>query len=255
MTDTTTGQHIFLFAHQDDEYGVFHAISEAIKLGNDVWCVFVTDGGPAFERRNLESIKVLSHFGVDKNKILFIGKQLGIEDGKLLRDLKILADWLGSFLASHKSIRKIFVPAWEGGHPDHDILHAVSATIANRYELADKVWQFSLYNGYQCPAPFFRVMHPISSNGEIVIETIPFSQRFGYIRKCFHYRSQMQTWMGLFPFVFYAYIFIGQQRLQKISLERLDRKPHSGCLYYEYRGFSTWEDVEYGLKSLTKEFG
>ena len=49
------------------------------------------------------------------------------------------------------------------------------------------------------------------------------------------YRSQLIPIIGLFPFYFYHFIFIGTQNLQKISDQRIVEKPHKGDLLYERR--------------------
>ena len=35
---------LFLFAHQDDEFGVMHQIEKEIKSGSTVYCVYATTG-------------------------------------------------------------------------------------------------------------------------------------------------------------------------------------------------------------------
>jgi hypothetical protein len=65
-----------------------------------------------------------------------------------------------------------------------------------------------------------------------------------------NYRSQAKSWLGLYPFVLWHYLFKGWQSLQQASIIRLMERPHPGQLYYEFRGFSEWEKV---LSHLQKE--
>jgi hypothetical protein len=51
------------------------------------------------------------------------------------------------------------------------------------------------------------------------------------------------TWLGLFPFVAFHYLVNGKQQLQPVSLERISCRPHEDALYYEKRGFFTWEKM------------
>ena len=63
--------HIFLFPHQDDEFGVFFCIEESLKNNVNVICIYCTDGTDSTGLRNSESVKVLTSLGVDKRKIFF----------------------------------------------------------------------------------------------------------------------------------------------------------------------------------------
>lgn len=234
---------LFLFAHQDDEFAVYHQIANDIQRGNRVICVYFTDGGKEALRRNTESIRSLSKLGVSPEQVIFQGLQLGVKDGELVNYLDELTNWFLPYLRSFVDIHRIYIPAWEGGHPDHDALHVLTCLITCKLDLIDSVRQFSLYNAYKCRAPFFRVMHPLSSNGLVEHTSIAIVGRIKYIFMCLGYPSQIKTWVGLFPFVTYSYLFIGKQSLQKVSIDRLCTKPHEGQLYYEMRRFTTWNDM------------
>ena len=69
---------------------------------------------------------------------------------------------------------QFYVPAWEGGHPDHDALNAATLIARKRINQEDiKIYQFSLYNAYRCRKPFFRVSYPLKKNGDVLIDIIP----------------------------------------------------------------------------------
>lgn len=239
-----TKTSIFLLPHQDDEFGVFHSISREILKKKDVWCIFFTHGSDIDDLRNQESLKVLCQMGVEPEKILFQGLKLNIKDGTIVNNLKAASDWLLSFLQSLNNIDYIFTPAWEGGHPDHDALHAVTIFVTLKLNILDHVRQFPLYNAFNCRPPFFRVISPLKENGDIERESISKIKAFKFIKLCFGYRSQIKTWIGLLPFVVFSYIFIGKQHLQKVSIKRLSERPHKGKLYYENRKFDTWENMQ-----------
>ena len=72
---------IFLFAHQDDEFGIFQKILDELEAGNLVCCAYLTNGalGPDLaNRRNRESLTVLLKLGVDVKNIFFAGDILGL---------------------------------------------------------------------------------------------------------------------------------------------------------------------------------
>ncbi|SFP89954.1 GlcNAc-PI de-N-acetylase [Variovorax sp. PDC80] len=235
---------VFLLPHQDDEFGAFHRIVRLRASGVRVVCVYFTTGVPAGgdpSPRNRESLAVLAELGVED--VLFVGEQLSIADGEVCDSLARAADWLKPWLAQAGRLEGIYVPAWEGGHPDHDGLHAVALQVCTELGLSEKVWQFALYNGERCPGPFFKVLSPLRGNGPVERDPMPPRSRLRFLRLVLRYPSQARTWIGLFPFVLMHHVLSGNQQLQQARIERLNERPHAGRLYYEKRGFSTWQAV------------
>lgn len=243
---------LFLFAHQDDEFGIFQKIVDELHAGSHVCCAYLTQGGRSnslAERRNLESLSVLSKLGVSNKDIFFAGDILKIRDGKLLENIDLASSWINTWWSNYPQIRSLYVPAWEGGHPDHDVLHAITVRAAQENNILSLARQFSLYNGYRCSGPLFRVLLPIPTNGLVECRTISLVNRLRFLRHCLSYPSQKLTWLGLFPFILLHYIFFGIQNTQPINAERIGHRPHSGRLYYEWRGFCTWENMETHLSA------
>jgi LmbE family N-acetylglucosaminyl deacetylase len=256
LTGTTLIQHsaLFLFAHQDDEFGVFQKIMDELRHGRHVFCAYLTDGafeGQSSMRRNRESLKVLTKLGVQEEDIFFAGHALSIPDGSLPDHLKIASDWIANWLNRYPMVTVIYLPAWEGGHHDHDALHAMGVIVADEAGLIKVVRQFPLYNGYKCGGPLFRLLLPLPMNGDIKRKKIPWMNRLRFLRYCLSYPSQMTTWLGLFPFALLHYVFYGTQELQTVSMERIRHRPHIGSLYYERRGFFTWEKMVDSLAGWT----
>lgn len=237
---------LFFFAHQDDEFGAFQKIVDEQQKGHRVCCAYLTDGGfggVAPQRRNRESLYVLGQLGVQHRDVFFAGQSLVISDARLHEHLESASKWISVWIDEFSQITSICVPAWEGGHHDHDVLHAVVVTIAQKKGLLGRVKQFALYNGYECVGPLFRVLAPLPMNGAIEEIRIPWKRRLRFLRYCLCYPSQAKTWLGLFPFVAFRYFRSGKQMLQPVSFERLSSRPHEGRLYYEKRGFFTWEQM------------
>lgn len=237
---------LFLFPHQDDEFGVFFKILAKQQEGCRICCAYLTTGtiktiSPS--QRNKESIAVLSELGVLNEDIVFAGEKLAIFDQALIDNIDVASSWIKQWILSFASVNSIFVPAWEGGHPDHDALHAITLKVASSLGMLNDVHQFPLYNAYKCIGPFFRVLKPLPANGEIEKTTIPWKKRFLFMKYCLSYPSQIKSWIGIFPFVFFKYLFNGSQTTQPVSLKRLGERPHQGPLYYERRRFSTWENL------------
>jgi hypothetical protein len=243
---------LFLFAHQDDEFGVYQKILDEKNNGSRICCAYLTDGasnGVLSEIRNLESLSVLRSLGVQECDIFFVGNELLIPDSKLLENLNKASIWIRNWITSNPEISVIFVPAWEGGHHDHDVLHAITITITEYLGNINIVKQFALYNNYKCPAPFFKVCSPLPFNGKVESTYYSKGARLKFLFYCLSYPSQFKTWLGLLPFVIHHYLFCGKQLLQPVSIARTYQRPHDGRLYYEIRGFSSWEVVEKSLES------
>lgn len=237
---------LFLFAHQDDEFGVFERIASLRRQGVRVACAYLTDGQTASagaDTRNAESLAVLARLGVQRADVVFAGQLLGIGDARLPLHLETAGRWIGQWFDSFGAIEAIHVTAWEGGHHDHDALHALTVTLAATRGLLARTRQFSLYQAKDLPGPLFRVLAPLPVNGPATADKIAVSARLRYLRLCLAYPSQRTTWIGLFPFVLLHYLLRGVQELQGVDPARIHERPHAGALYYEKRKFFTWHQM------------
>ena len=237
---------LFLFAHQDDEFGVFERIATLRGQGVRVVCAYLTDGQTAKSSaavRNAESLAVLAQLGVAVEDVFFAGQQLGIGDARLPLHMETAGRWIGQWIDSFCPIEAIHVTAWEGGHHDHDALHALVVHLAAERGLLARTWQFSLYQAAGLPGPLFRVLAPLQANGPAEHTPISWAARRRFLRLCLSYPSQRNTWIGLFPFVLLHYLLRGDQALQRVSPARTGERPHAGPLYYEKRRFFTWQQL------------
>jgi LmbE family N-acetylglucosaminyl deacetylase len=238
--DLQTTAAIFYFAHQDDECGVFQLIKDELQSGAQVYCFYYTSGtfsGLSSIERNNESISILTKLGVNSNRIHFIGGENKIPDCRLVDHLDFIFRDISNVLNSVQFRSRIFVPAWEGGHPDHDALHVATVMASKKNNLLEQTFQYALYNGFKCPGSLFRVLSPLKENGRVFAKKIPVSLRLRYLSYCLRYPSQRKSWVGLFPFFVYHYVFHGLQTWQHVSLERLFMRQHNGPLYFSKRKF------------------
>ncbi len=240
-----TDAALFLFAHQDDEYGVFQLIENSLRQGRRVACAYLTAGAHgSAARRNAESLAVLTGMGVAAQDIVFAGDQLAISDGTLPPHMAAAGAWLERWLAGFDRIALICAPAWEGGHHDHDALHFLAAHAATGRGVGGQLRQYPLYNAWQRRAPWFNVLLPLAANGPVELVSIAWPARLRHLRQLWRYPSQWKTWIGLFPFVLWHYLRRGCQQLQPVTLARLAERPHAGALYYEQRRFYTWDAMQ-----------
>jgi LmbE family N-acetylglucosaminyl deacetylase len=249
--DAPPSAALFLFAHQDDEYGVFQRILDCRRRGLRVACAYLTDGATASASaatRNAESLAVLGRLGVAAGDVAFGGLEAGIADGRLPRQLAPGAAWLERWLDRFDTLDSLHAPAWEGGHHDHDALHVLAVSAAAQRGALARTWQYPLYQAAGLPgSSMLRVMAPLPANGPVTFSPIDWPTRLRFLRYCLAYPSQRRIWAWLFPHVLAHYLRHGVQALQPVLLERLGERPHPGPLYYEKRKLFTWIEMQAAL--------
>jgi len=231
---------LVLMAHPDDEFAIFPWITRALAQGARVECVYLTDGGYGgqdIEPRMRESRQVLAGLGVPTEATHFLGAEQSIADGHLheqlgraLESVSPLAASLGSF--------EILMPAWEGGHQDHDATHLVGLALAARHAI--DAWEFSLYHGEGTVGSFFRVLSPISRPGQTESLGLGWRERLACIRRCLSYRSQWKSFVGLLPFYAVRMLERHAFKRRKAEFSLTAHPPHAGQLLYERRSGPTW---------------
>lgn len=244
---------IYLFAHQDDEFGCFVKLDKDIS-NNDTYVFFLTSGDNNLQSnlistRDKESLKVLQKLGLKKKNIFFIGRKLKINHFKLYLNLKMVYKDIKKKIKKIGKPNSIITHSWEGGHEDHDACNLIGRKIAKEFHIIDKSYQFSQYNSFKTNLIFFRVFNPINKiGGEIFYSK--FKKRIFYIKLLFLYKSQIKIWFGLYPFVIYHYLFRGFNYFEKLNKDKIIKRPHKKKLLYEIRKFLSFEK----FKSKTKYF-
>lgn len=253
--------HLFLLPHQDDEAPVFLELERLAREGQPIRIVYLTTGNPStdpYPRRNAESLSVLSRLGVSPESVIFLGDRLRIQDAKLQLHLEAAFDALVDLIPASASI-KICVPAWEGGHHDHDAAYLLGSALAQHWNCASGSHQFPYYHGYKLPGILFKVLDPIDLNGPAIIDPIPWAKRVLYLRLLFSYKSQIGSWVGLGPFFALHMLMRGTQIRQTLQIHRASQKPHTGEMLYERRSFSSFPAFQadtsaFSQKHLPEQF-
>jgi hypothetical protein len=234
---------LFLFAHQDDEFGVFGELSRLRASGHRIVVVYLTSGNPtgnACPVREKESIDVLEKLGVARADVHFVGANVGIADAHLCEHTEAAYAAVQGLVESVGRPTSLYSLAWEGGHQDHDAAHLVGLALANELGILDRSFQFPLYTGDGLPGWLFKLCSPLVANGPVSSFRMTVSSRIRFIRFALSYPSQALTWLGLFPSLLFHYTFRGTQLLQGVSLKRVAAPPHPGTLLYERRRFYTY---------------
>lgn len=245
--------HFFLLPHQDDEFGVFYLIESIVERGESAVCFFMTDGGfgggdPA--TRDAESRHVLGALGVPTSDICFLGSNHGLPDGDLVSHLPDALSHLIKAAEVYGSPDFVYVPAWEGGHQDHDATHVLGIVAAEFWGARDRLRQFPLYTADRCGLWPYRVLTPIVKNGPAEAMPIPAARWMHYLRLCLSYRSQRKTFAGLLPLMAAHYALRSVQNLQEVSSSRVRERPHDGILLYERFRKTSFEDFKNPVSSF-----
>lgn len=231
---------VFLFAHQDDEFGVYAQILRELDEGNRVRCIYLTDGSGTSETslRDAESLSALTFFGIETGDVIVPPVPARAQDVNLHKQCLAVLEWLAA-LPAWKQARRIYVPAWEGGHPDHDMTHVIGFLAAPR---GATVLQFPLYRARRLLPFTFRVMAPLAANGPKVRERLSWPRRLTALHLPWRYPSQWKTWIVLY--IPYCLVVLrGGFWTQPTSLDRISDRPHSGRLLYEQRKFADWSSI------------
>ena len=234
---------LFIFAHQDDECGCFFELHRLVAQGEKVFVVYLTSGTPNGDishSRNTESISVLEKLGVPRSNIYFLGSQEAIPDGQLSEHLDAAYQSILNLIRYIGLPQSLYFLAWEGGHQDHDAAHLIGLALGKRLGVLANCFQFPLYTGHNLPSIFFKIISPLPLNGAKSLSRISWRQRLEFLSYCLCYPSQKKTWLGLFPFFLFHYLFIGTQVFQPVSVLRIMEQPHLGTLLYERRGFYSY---------------
>ncbi len=146
------GQRILiLIPHPDDEVvGCCAAILRARAQGAKVFGLYLTHGCHARETMwPWQRAQYESHVDRRLTEARIVAERLGIDivgtswrpARTLWRQLPAVAEEIRAVLVQ-QAIDQIWVPTYEGGHPDHDAINGLIARLCNH----ENVWEFSEYN-------------------------------------------------------------------------------------------------------------
>ncbi len=120
-----------------------------VSAGAPIMVVWLTRGGLRGDRREAESRRAMELIGVKPGNLLFFR----LPDGHLLDFLDDITLRLEKLFKRMKPA-SLFVPAFEGGHPDHDAVQlAAAAAIGRLGGQARNMRQFPSVRESQTPPP------------------------------------------------------------------------------------------------------
>lgn len=253
-----TTESIFFLAHPDDEFGIFERIRRLRLENTRCLFVFCTKTKKISGRRKIESLKVLSYFGVAEEECIFLSDFVNIEDGRAYAYADCLFQIITKIFNQLPNLRSIHIPAFEGGHQDHDILHGLVCLATQKHQLQAEIWQSFLYNAWNTGWIFFKVCNIIDedSHQKITLK-IPIFFRIIYLFLCLQYQSQWRTWIGILPFLSFHYLRNGNETHVKVKASppvHLWQRPHPGKLLYESREVCSFKKVRFALKNISRRY-
>jgi LmbE family N-acetylglucosaminyl deacetylase len=240
---------IALLPHPDDEFAILPLLERANIEGRTIHLVWLTDGafgGVDPEVRRRESLRALQSVGVQPVTAAFVGIDGRIPDGRLHLSMAEAHAATVAALDAVDGPAELLLPAWEGGHQDHDAAHALGRAVARMRGFP--VLQFPLYQGEGLRGPVFRALAPLRDSEAIRVVPVGWADIGRVVRACLHYRSQWRSFVGLLPMVFVRLSLARSIVLCAVDLAATLRPPHDGRLLYERRTAWRWRDLEAAVR-------
>jgi LmbE family N-acetylglucosaminyl deacetylase len=223
---------VHIFAHFDDEFCAWPLIHRALAEGREQRFIHVVDYGSArlAATRRAETVAFLTSQGLPAGSELHLGAGTGWQDGELHRHIEPAYAALKAAVTG--PVERIVCPAWEGGHPDHDVCAALAVRLA-----ADlggvPVDQIGLYQGKGLPWIFYRAVTPLSENGPVREIRLKLSEWGRWLAAVRAFSSQFKAWSGLLPAMIATYALQRGFHYQALDPARIGMRPHAGRLLYE----------------------
>jgi LmbE family N-acetylglucosaminyl deacetylase len=244
---------VYILAHFDDEYCALPLIWQAAREGLEQRFVYLADyRDEALGARRLAETRVfLARQGIAPVSVIPLGLGTGAFDqsvhlsaGRLFPQLVRLAGHVGG-------VSRLVVPAWEGGHMDHDACAYLAVRLAERIG-APEIRQFSLYNGPGLAGPLLRGGAPLGENGPCVRIGLSPAEWARWMVGVRAFPSQLYAWSGIWPAMFAGLLRRGFA-WQALSAERVMARPHAGSLFYERMFKVAYEEVRQALDGALPE--
>lgn len=218
---------LFVMAHPDDEFGIYGRLLQLRDQGAELWCVW-TVGGNAV--REAEATRAMADAGVPASHLLFLrvgGLGTAQSVGQAVREL-------AGFLAAHPC-DEIYVPAFEGGHAQHDLTHFAAVQSAGRAGADSRIYEYPLYNLAGWRINLFRLTPGTTPVSGITLD----SRRVDYIRGLTrYYPSQRHITEGFLRFMPYAWQ--SQPRWRAVAARDYGVPPYPGLLWHDADPRKRW---------------
>jgi LmbE family N-acetylglucosaminyl deacetylase len=242
---------VYVLAHFDDEYLALPLILKGLREGRRQHFIYLADYADArlADRRLEETRSLLHSIGLDPTQAIHVGRDTGVLDGKMHLSLGAAMQAARAALKRFDKIDRLITPAWEGGHPDHDVCAILTARLAGEFG-SPAVLQFSLYNGQNLPWRLFRAGARLGRNGAETLVTLTAWEWARFALAVRHFPSQWRTWLGLWPAMFWTFAQRGFA-YQTLDPARTNERPHDGPLLYERMYGTPYSELRASVDATT----
>jgi hypothetical protein len=238
----TRAKRVFLMSHCDDEIFLLPFLLDPQAQSTLVFFTTRQDIYKEPDVRKSEAVlanRFLNRF--QKVNTVFLSPE--IQDGLIHKEFKNKNfEFLESIILNEHP-DEIITLAFEGGHQDHDAVEVIARILSDKHRI-DMVC-CPAYRSAKLSRKLFAVMK--SDLDSQHIETRRFLTLFVAFIVMFIYKSQLKTWVGLAPFIFFKYAFypFSSTRVKpNLEVVHLDR-----C-FYEMRNRAAQSEVASNLRSF-----
>jgi LmbE family N-acetylglucosaminyl deacetylase len=237
---------VYILAHFDDEYCALPLVWEARREGLAQLFLYLADyrDQALGERRLAETRAFLTRHGVAPEAVRWLAPGTGAFDQSVHAAAGTLFPRLVAEAERMGPVSRLVVPAWEGGHMDHDTCAFLGVRLAQR--LGAPLRQFTLYNGPGLPGPLLRAGQPLAQNGPLRRVRLSPGEWLRWMAAVRAFPSQLYAWSGIWPAMAWGTLRRGCG-WQALAPERVEARPHPGPLFYERMFKTPYEEVRAAL--------
>jgi LmbE family N-acetylglucosaminyl deacetylase len=231
---------LVLIPHPDDELvGTATAIERLRHSGGDALGLYLTSGVPSnsgswwggrprydrrVARRWAEASEVARELG------LTIIDHQSIPSRELKSHLATSIRWIRNHVSALRPDR-IWVPAYEGGHQDHDVTNFIGAQLSEDCE----VWEFAEYNFFAGKIQSQTFAHPNGTESILMLEDDETARKMELLLR---YASERKN---------LGYIGVERESLRPLAAYDYRRRPHVGrCFYERFHWVPFHPRIDYG---------
>ncbi len=244
------GKVLLVIAHQDDEVFILSRIKKHLELKDSVFFVWTAASYQKDEEyKNIrieESLSLMKLLKIPYENIYF----LSYPDSKT----HLFMDSM--YIDLYKIIKKIrptivYVPAFEGGHIDHDVANVITIRVTKQLKLNTQIFEFPEYSSYNTPFFLPFKMRAFPDTLETHCRELK-NNEYNFILDSWDiYRSQH------FPLNYYIGLFstdkvtFGYEYIRKIPEYDYYQQPDYGVAYESFLDVS-FEDFKSALLKLNQ---
>ena len=228
---TVQGQRVlFVGAHQDDELFILSRLRTHQLAGGELfllWTALSTQVNPRYaERRVAESIAVAGELEVPEHNCTFLGS----EDGRTDEDIAAILDDLWEVVTRIQP-DVVYVPAYEGGHIDHDTANLAVTTVLGHLDPTPSAFEFPLYSTHDAyPMLPFRLRSYPPSVPTHVRQLD--DEEYGFVRRCWRYYRSQRRVFGLVLNAHGIRAILGYEHVRTLRKGDFHALPASGSVAY-----------------------